>query len=49
MKVQEYKIGNTIVEVYDDAICGEKEVKEIIKRIGKIGNKRSLKKKKASA
>ncbi|WP_124066286.1 hypothetical protein [Clostridium sp. E02] len=38
MKVQETKIGNAIIEVYDDCIVGPEEVEKILKKIGSIGN-----------
>lgn len=43
MKIKDYKFGNTKIEVYDDKIHGREEVERILKRVGKIGNKRTLK------
>lgn len=37
MKVMEMKIGNSIVEIYDDCVVGPEEVDKILKRIGSIG------------
>lgn len=34
MKVQETKIGNSVIEIYDDSIPGPEEVEKILKRSG---------------
>jgi hypothetical protein len=40
LKVQETKIGNSIIEVYDDCIVGPGEVEKILKKIGAMGNEK---------
>ena len=50
MKMKEYRFGNAILEVHDRYFCNPEEVEKTIKRIGKINDKKPLKKdKRASA
>lgn len=36
MKVHEAKIGNTVIEVYDDCILGSEELEKLLKKNGII-------------
>lgn len=49
MKTNEYRSGNTILEVYDDSICEAEDVKKIVERIEKINDAKPLEAKRASA